>query len=116
MGEPFFVYERQDEKGQVPPWVSPFYLVKDKMKRDGSACPLHLVYERQDEKGRVPPPLHLIYERQDEKRRVPPFPSCNMTDQMGRTTKVLEGTFVRPIISERPTIKILERMLDQSAS
>ena len=33
-----------------------------------------------------------------------------------RTTEVLEGTFVRPIISERPTIKILERMLDRSAS
>ena len=101
MGEPFFVYERQDEKGQVPPWVSPFYLVKDKMKRDGSACPLHLVYERQDEKGRVPPPFHLIYERQDEKRWVPPFPSCNMIDQMERDAKQIPITTCGQCLSYR---------------
>ena len=73
MGEPFFVYERQDEKGQVPPWVSPFYLVKDKMKRNGSACPLHLVYERQDEKGRVPPLSILSMKDKMKRDGSPPF-------------------------------------------
>ena len=111
------VYERQDEKE----WGNPFLSMKDKMKRDkfplgsalsilsttdkmkrdGSACPLHLVYERQDEKGRVPPPLHLIYERQDEKRWVPPFPSCNMIDQMERDAKQIPITTCGQCLSYR---------------